>query len=136
MTPVMQLEQDDCFRACLASLADKPLNQVPHFFRGLRNGQPIDEQTQGRIQIWFKSLGLCLIRFPLPLDTLNAALIAMALSHPGPRYILTGRSIKGTDHAVIARDGHIVHDPAHPPVGLFSGHENGVFGVCMIGVLV
>lgn len=136
MTPVFLREADDCFRACLASLADKPLHHVPHFFKGLRNGEPIDADRQECIRQWFASLGLCLIRFPLPVPDLTMALEVMHMSHPGPHYILTGRTINGLDHAVIARDGAVVHDPALPGLGLFAGHEHGTFGICMIGVLV
>lgn len=135
MTPVLQNEQDDCFRACLASLADKPLHHIPHFFRALRNGEPIDGDRQECIRAWFADIGLCLIRFPLPVPDLVTALNIMNLSHPGPHYILTGRTQKGLDHAVIARDGQLVHDPALPRQGLFKPHTGGAFGVCMIGVL-
>lgn len=136
MTPVFMQERDDCFRACLASLSDMPLHRIPHFFQGLRNGEPIDAEVQHVIQSWFQRMKLCLIRFPLPVESTQTALEVMHRSHPGPHYILTGRTRKNTDHAVIARNGVIVHDPARPSEELFSGHAYGTFGICMIGVLV
>lgn len=135
MIPVKQRANDDCFRACLASLAETQLEAIPHFFAGLRNGEHIAPDTRAMIDDWFRARGFVLIRFPIPADNQEHALWVMHESNPGAHYILTGRSRKMLDHAVVAKDGYVVHDPATPARELIP-HVSGMYGVCMIGCLI
>lgn len=136
MTPVFQAQYDDCFRACLASLANCDLEDIPHFFAGLSNGEPVPAHRRMAIDNWFTRLGLALIRFPLPAESEPQALWMMQESNPGPHYILTGRNTKGQDHAVVAYGDQVVHDPAGTRHGVLVPHASEMYGVCMIGLLL
>lgn len=103
MTPVFQTmfqPQGNCWEACLASLLEVPVSEVPD---GRQEGGTRSNWTQ--IQMWlFERFGQVLMMLPLHL----AGSVAVA---PEGYYILSGRALTGIPHAVVARAGMIVHDP-------------------------
>ena len=93
--PDFQEPEGDCFRACVASLLDLPLEDVPHFATfGVEGGWLLECRR------WLKERGLTIIFTDEPPP---AGCLAIA-SGPTPR---------GAEHAVVVRGQELVHDP-HP----------------------
>jgi len=92
-------EPGNCMSACLASVLDVPLDDVPNF--AAKGARYWDE-----MQRWLHARGLFLFELKVPPD-----------QTPGTpddlHYIASGVSPRGIRHAVIMREGRLVHDP-HP----------------------
>lgn len=136
MTPVKGEHTADCFRACVASLLNLPLSGVPSFMGGLTPGDAMPLRQEREMLAWFTHRGLYLIGLPLPAPSFEVLLQAVAFHHPGLHCIVTGRSPRGTDHAVIARDGAVAHDPARVALGLSGPHADGFYQTYFVGLLV
>ncbi len=110
MKPIDQTKfrvpEGNCFSACVASLLHLPIEDVPTF---CAEGDKWFEVFQQ----WLRPLGL----------------YAFMLKHceewrPDGYYILGGKSPRGDFfHAVIARDGEIVHDPHPSRTGLVDRQD-------------
>ncbi len=122
MKPVPQTRLSDndnkiygnCWEACLASLLEIPIEDVPE----LNAGDP--EDTEGlwvlNTNTWLATRGLMFLEFPsLPPD--DYAHMGIDTYHiiigPSPR--------KNGSHAVVGRNGKIVHDPHPDKTGLLNG---------------
>lgn len=107
MKPVMQdaFGRDDgnCFSACLASIFEVPLNEVPNFF--ITAG---DEATAwwAAVREWLRPRGFGIMALQLNDDD-------RLLDEVDGWLIVTGESSRGIHHATIWRDGKMAHDP-HP----------------------
>jgi hypothetical protein len=123
----------DCFRACVASILELSLDDVPHFFVKQRTGTKVTPQLETAMQDWFRKLGLGFVTLPVQADTPNEAMGLFGNRYPNLYYILIGQSIKGVNHAVVCRGPYMAHDPARPAMGLAAPQENGLF---LIGLLV
>jgi hypothetical protein len=102
MTPVDQeflhdppKQNGDCLRAIVASLLDLPLSEVPHFC-----AEGDGEGWFLRLGLWLQARGLCVVPLlgPQCIDAFHIA---------------AGPSRRGVRHAVVMRNGRVVHDP-HP----------------------
>ena len=91
-------ERGDCFRACLASIFELPLEGVPDFGTDDEDGSWYRE-----LQAWLLPRNLCMVE--VPFDKVTGAWGYAILGESSPR-------VKG-GHAVVVRDRHVVHDP-HP----------------------
>lgn len=129
MTPHKQLfrhEPDkgvwgDCFRTTIACLLDLAPEDVPHF---CDNGVQQDVATS-EARVWMAAMGLAFVDVPFGgQDDVGAVLSFMGSANPGLHYILTGQSRTGCAHAVVCKDGKIVHDP--------SLTESGIVGPCEV----
>jgi hypothetical protein len=105
MTPVTQTilhsenTRGNCLQAAVASLLDKPIEDVPHFI------------TYG--ENWFVALILFMRDYGYEYKgTGSAEKIAEAKGIDG-YVIAAGKSPRGVSHAVIYKGGEMVHDP-HP----------------------
>ena len=106
MTPVFQtkfgvqrwpFEPGDCLSACVASILEVPVQEVPGFV-DLRDDR--DGLWQDRLDAWLWPMGLVSASAPP--------------GAPPPGFsVAHGLSVKGNEHAVVAEDGCVVHDP-HP----------------------
>lgn len=83
----------NCFSACIASLLDLPIADVPYFMDV--------EDWVAKLARWLDRFGFYPVTFKVSPEW-----------HPQGFYILGGESSRGS-HAVIARGLNIVHDP-HP----------------------
>lgn len=83
----------DCFRACVASLLELDLDQVPHFAA---------RDWPRSLELWLAERGLCDVWICWTPD---------GWVPPGP-HIRGGQCSRGS-HAVVAVGAEIVHDP-HP----------------------
>jgi hypothetical protein len=114
MTPVLQRNATDCYRACLASILDYTLETVPDFSAG---------HSYASAQDWVAQEGLVLIFVTAPAFVRLTEFVQITC--PDVHYILWGVTRKGVLHSVIGRNGEIVHDPAPVPQGELLPIEGG-----------
>lgn len=105
MKPVLQTDDypyGNCLSACLASLFEVDLEEVPNFFRVA--GQ---DQTAwwAAVREWLRPRGFGI----MSLEIRDLALLANFEGW----MIVSGQSRPGVYHATIWREGNLVHDP-HP----------------------
>ena len=94
----------DCYRACIASVLEKPIEDVPHFLID----DPSQEVYEERIQKFFKDNKIVRICIPYMTDPR----VHMKNVNSNIYYILSGTSSDGIAHSVVCIDNGIVHDPA------------------------
>lgn len=98
----------NCFQACIASILEMPLEAVPHLAGNAeKNGTNWREDTN----MFLKQFGLHLISVP-------PEHLSPRRKDGGPMllgyYLMAGQTTRGFGlHAVIGKDGEMVHDP-HP----------------------
>ena len=140
MTPYLQMyhhqppeHHGDCWRTAIGCLLDLPPDSVPHFYHDFCGSKLAD----ARARQWLRGRGLTLIQFffdgKMKLDEL---LIAMRETNGDVYYILSGQSVRGLDHAVIAFGSLLVHDPGaelEQPPRLFGPCSDGNWVVEFIG---
>lgn len=112
MTPIDQtifgIGKGNCFQACLASIFDLPLNQVPDVM-----------QTSD----WKSACNQFLSQFNLYLILIDASSFT-----PLGYYILSGKSPRGDFlHSVVALRGEVVHDPHPSRAGILSHKDVCLF---------
>ena len=109
MKPVDQIvlsgPESDCLRACVASILEMALEEVPNFAE--------EEDWVGALDRFLQPLGLQHI----PLDAGDAGKVANDWA-PGGYYIAVGRTVRERYHAVVAHQGQVVHDPYPTRQGL------------------
>ena len=101
----------DCQRAVIASLLELPISEVPHFLQDA-NGDPSDYWDS--IQGFLASRGLAYMHVPARSGTAffgEGVDVYHEISGPSPRG-------GGVMHAVVGRNGVIVHDPHPSKAGL------------------
>lgn len=138
MTPAMQTihgREGNCFQACLASLLDLPLQEVPNFYAGLHSGDAIPPEVEFHIWTWFKNRGLCVLDWAFAPDTMQDLLDGMAARIPGVHYLITGQSVRGTEHCVVCCNNRIVHDPAAAG-GIVGPQCDGYYHIVVIGAFL
>lgn len=108
MKPVMQTvvgPDGDCLPACIASILELPLAEVPHFSR-----------VHG--DKWPEGLAAFMLRrrlAPILLEWGDA--VAGWVRESGVLCVITGETFHDTLHSVVARGNVVVHDPAPTRVG-------------------
>jgi len=108
MTPIMQTvtgKGGNCFSACLASVLDLPLSEVPNFFEIAPDDR--DDWWEA-VRIWLRKRNLGVL--PINADW------NIVRSMPGAYLIVAGMSPRGRLHSTIWFNGEMVHDP-HPEGG-------------------
>ena len=106
----------DCFRACIASLLDEELAAVPDFA-----GE--GEHWLADVQAYLRERGLFYLQVEIKDRMLESAFREGQTWH-----LVEGISPRGGEHACVALNGKLIHDP-HP-----SGH--GLAEVETYGFLV
>lgn len=99
----------NCLSACVASLLNRPLDEVPHFGEeGLALGDTLADGVGHGTAWWAMLLGYMAANglAPVELDDVDQA-------EPGEYLLVAGPSPRGIMHQVIYRDGALWHDP-HP----------------------
>ncbi|MHB1953445.1 MAG: hypothetical protein ACYCOU_06810 [Sulfobacillus sp.] len=126
----------DCFRACIASILELPAVSVPHFGAIDYASDNTTNQTfeyLRELHDWLRPRGL--------------AYMTQVWHGNPPEYfreiepfgfdcyhILSGMSHRGFMHAVVARNGLIVHDPHPSRAGLSEPSEDGyIYGFFVLG---
>lgn len=118
MIPIDQTEfrpaVGDCLRACVASILELPLKDVPHFLRDSGSGwfDALDRWLAERFQ-----LGAVLIRVTSP----------PSCTLPRGFCIASGPAPGHPKHSVVWEDGALRHDPHPQRIGLDAVHDLIVF---------
>lgn len=115
----------DCIRACIATLIDR--DDVPHVFDG-RSAL----QAWRDIRAYLAGLNKTLFLFPvIEFDPHEL----MKNNNSEIPYMLLGATVRG-DHAVICRDGKVVHDPSWYKSDIIKPGSVGFWVIGIIGDLV
>lgn len=104
MKPVMQTvtgARGNCFSACLASVFECPLEDVPNFFDA---ADAAGTTWWEAVEAWLRPRGFAIITVQLASDQ-YAALQGWS--------IVWGKSERGFEHSTVWHGGKMVHDP-HP----------------------
>lgn len=119
MTPVYQLsgasrgDNGDCFQACLATVLDLRLAEVPNFYAGLDNGKLLPPETAAAMDRWLeRRTGANYIEFGY--DGALREVLKFGTSHQCA-FLLTGHNIRRRTHTVVCRGVQVIHDPATEP---------------------
>jgi hypothetical protein len=95
----------DCYAACVASLLEVGLTEVPDLAAA-------GDRWASALRRWLAARGLCVAFRPGDGRPLADQ------PDPSPGYAIVGQRVPdGSVHAVVCRDGRIVHDPASRPIG-------------------
>jgi len=112
-------EPGNCFAACIASVLELPLPEVPNFMIGAPPpSYPWDDETADvwlreffwRVNAFLRPHGLYLFEMEFE-DALPPYVWTMV--PPGGYWIAGGPAARGHQHVVVMRDREMVHDP-HP----------------------
>lgn len=115
-------ESNDCIRACVATLINR--DDVPHVF-----GKHPNEEAWAELRAWLESHGKYV--FVAPVE--EHAEFMNSTNH-GIAYILLHQNARGEDHAVICRNGEVIHDPAQEKSPIIGHHSQlGCYLLCVIG---
>jgi hypothetical protein len=99
----------NCFQACVASITDTPLEEVPHFCDGENENWWSDTKK------WCEQNGLVVVNFEWNINLLPT------LEAIDDHYIVSGPSPRGNWlHSVVGYKGKCVHDP-HPDDAMLAG---------------
>jgi len=112
MIPVMQTvlgRGGNCFSACLASLFNLPIEDVPNFFDIAGED---DAMWWGAVRDWLRVRGFGI----MSLDLTNPSFISVFEGW----FIVCGKSSRGLDHATLWRNGEMMHDPHPSQCGLIK----------------
>ena len=114
MKPVYQRDDTECVRACVASIFEVPIEEVPHFALRVLEGRK--DGSIPKLSEWSRERGYEPVRWGHFED-------ARASHDIYPTaYCIAGDG----EHAVVMRGGEVVHDPC-PGVGLREPAESYTF---------
>lgn len=90
----------NCLAACIASILEVSLSDVPTC-----DGGAVGQS----LMAWLAARNLFLVRIPIQSRREDGTAVAFYFGHA----ILIAKSPRGGSHAVVVKDGRVVHDP-HP----------------------
>ena len=109
----------DCQRACIASLLELDINEVPHFHESGK-----EDDFHRSLNQFLGERGLVCIAFKFGSGLVFEDLVSL----PDPidcYHMIYGYSSRGVFHAVVGLNGEVVHDPHPAKEGLLeSDKEN------------
>ena len=102
-------EYGDCFRACIASLLEMDIQDVPHFLDGENPYRWYEE-----LSAWLGNMGLSYFDHPVDEPGINKWEHLFSTINTPIYHEMCGKSPRGNfDHSVIGCNGKVVFDP-HP----------------------
>lgn len=141
MIPIMQTRVGDnpdapgnCFAACLASILEVPLSEIPDELEsidkvkaeGRWTGIKEDDWSRAWSEWWILVSDWLFLKFGLGIQDVQYSSGTGGLIQDDEFYcILGGTSPRGLSHAVVAKGPNIVHDP-HPEGGGLVGKPDTV----------
>jgi len=110
MIPVYQTiftaETGDCYRACVASILEVPIETLPNFMEDGSN------HFNEKLETWSEALGIIILDVIPNEETLELFRdVYWLASGPSPRF-------ENTDHAVVYKGKQFIHDPVPDGNGL------------------
>lgn len=96
----------DCMQACVASIFELPMEQVPHFTDAWQH-----DDYLSALRSWLNARDLAPLFLDIPADAYEAWCDNLATLQMDAFHVLGGVSATGLRHAVVARYGRLVHDP-------------------------
>lgn len=109
----------DCFRACVASILELLIGDVPHF---VEDGSKPGKHWIFELAAWLRLRGLAYIEAPADAPSIYG-MLHVAKVH----YIAMGPAARGFGHATVELDGDLVHDPHPSRAGLLKPERFGFF---------
>ncbi len=109
----------DCFRACIASLLELPINEVPHVCDGKPEG---DTTWYAELSAWLAPRGLVYLEF----GTGDGWAASFAAAGGETFHVISGRSPRGHLHAIVGRNGEPFFDPHPSGAGLTTVESFGI----------
>lgn len=117
MKPVLQTTfglKGNCFQACVASILELPLEQVPNFC------QDDPEGWWDQFRDWLVQYELCPVCVTVPPQWQGEGELPLS-ELPRTYYILSGKSPRGDHlHSIVVYEGESAHDPHRSDRGLCS----------------
>lgn len=101
----------DCYRTCFANMFGLEPWKVPHFM--------VSTEPDFGYDKWVQKQGLKIMGFYCDAD-MDSALWILSDLAPGEIFIFSGMSSNGVNHAVLAKDGEIIHDPSQDNSGIIG----------------
>lgn len=103
-------EDGDCWRACIATILDLPVADLPNFAHNADWNGMLEAARR-----WLKPKGLSIYQtYCAGSWDLKEIISSFSERSPGAPFILCGASKRdpNDDHAVVVMDGALVHDPS------------------------
>ena len=122
MIPVYQSKLGkggDCFRACVASLMEKRLDDVPDFMNMFLEDEFADRCYLAFAE-WLKPMGFAHILLQPSFGELEGSFMKRNIDLTGALCIANGRSPRGSFHSVVYGGGVVLHDPVKGGGGILS----------------
>jgi len=107
----------DCFRACIASLLELPIDEVPHVLNSPKPSRWYEDILQ-----WLGKRGLAYIEYRVTDEDMKHWQLLWGVDNLHIYHIITGQSPRDKKiyHSVIGLNGQIVFDPHPDNTGLVS----------------
>ena len=105
-------EPGNCFAACIASILEVPLTEVPNFCA--------TPEWVKELNLWLFPRGFFYVDFRMAEDCPPEEVFCWAGYH-----VISGDGPRGCRHSVVGRAGKIVHDPHPSGAGLLTEEEYG-----------
>ncbi len=113
----------DCFRTCIANLFQLKPDQVPHFYKGGKEKEEVDQ-----VHDWLKERGWRMLSFAYACPAVKDMLDYFSKSFSGDfYYMIGGRSKTGANHAVICLNDKIIFDPSIEDSGIVGPMSDRFF---------
>lgn len=113
----------DCARACIASILNLDLKDVPNFAFECEDRAIF----QNRKIEFLKSFGLKPFLIPFKDHSLEEVLDLMDDYNPDSLYTLCGKSQRGLCHVVVCKGDRIIHDPHYSKEGIMGPYNGFLF---------
>lgn len=132
MTPVRQSitagpENGDCFRACIASILDLELNDVPHFLKGKSN-IPDNIAWDFDFIEWLRKYNLGYLEFNV--KDYPYAIIGIDLLNS--YHLIGGDTEYGCQHKVVGKNGKEIFNPGGVATKKLVNHKNYGFFIKLL----
>lgn len=132
----------NCFPACIASIMECDIDEVPHFY-DLDDERDDPNQTtweiENKVRKWFfdRNIPFATLAYLVPPDDTDwSPMHLMAQSNPNLYYILQGNTEYDIGHAVVCLGEEIVHDPSGSGIAKpLLNRDTGKFEIWHIDII-
>jgi len=111
---ILDPEKGDCVPACVASVLEIPISEVPHVCL------LYEDEWVRHLNDFLRQYGVYLVS--MPANLLEEVAVPLFGYH-----LMGGPSVRGVKHCVVGKDGRLVHDPHPSRAGLLEIEFYDVF---------